>query len=44
MTDSDIIWRPSPEVIERARLTKFMRAHGLVSLDALQRRSVDDPE
>ena len=28
MTDSDIIWRPTPERIERARLTKFMRAHG----------------
>ncbi|MBI1727112.1 MAG: AMP-binding protein, partial [Candidatus Rokubacteria bacterium] len=44
MTDSEIIWRPTPERIERARLTKFMRAHGLASLDALQRRSVDDPE
>ena len=44
MTDSEIIWRPTPERIERARLTKFMRKHGLASLDALQRRSVDDPE
>ena len=44
MTDSDIIWRPTPERIERARLTRFMRAHGLVSLDTLQRKSVDDPE
>jgi len=44
MTDSEIIWRPTPERIERARLTKFMRAHGLASLDALQRRSVGEPE
>jgi acetyl-CoA synthetase len=44
MSDSEIIWRPTPEVIERARLTKFMRAHGVASLEALQRRSVDDAE
>jgi acetyl-CoA synthetase len=44
MTDSDIIWRPTPERIERARMTRFMRAHGLASLEALQRRSVEDPE
>lgn len=44
MTDSDIIWRPTPERIERARLTKFMRAHGIATLEALQRRSVEDPE
>jgi len=44
MSDSEIIWRPTPEVIERARLTKFMRTHGLASLEALQRRSVDDAE
>jgi acetyl-CoA synthetase len=44
MTDSDIIWRPTPERIERARLTKFMRAHGISTLEALQGRSVEDPE
>src|SRR6266700_2646869 len=44
MSDSEIIWRPTPEVIERARLTKFMRAHGIASLEMLQRRSVDDAE
>jgi acetyl-CoA synthetase len=44
MSDSEIIWRPTPEVIERARLTTFMRAHGIASLEALQRRSVDDAE
>ena len=44
MSDSDIIWRPSPEVIERARMTKFMRGHGLASIEALQRRSVSEQE
>ena len=44
MTDSDIIWRPTPERIERARMTGFMRAHGIATLEALQRRSVEDPE
>jgi acetyl-CoA synthetase len=44
MTDNDIIWRPTAERIERARLTKFIRAHGIATLEALQRRSVEDPE
>src|SRR3990172_4853604 len=44
MNDSDIIWRPTPERMEWARLTRFMRAHGITTLEALQRRSVEDPE
>ena len=44
MTDGEIIWRPTPERIERARMTKFMRKHGLASLEALLRRSVDEQE
>src|SRR5262249_21890790 len=44
MSDSEIIWRPTPERIERARITRFMRAHGIGSLDELLRRSVADPE
>ena len=44
MSDRDVIWRPTPERIERARITRFMRAHGLASLDALLQRSVADPE
>jgi acetyl-CoA synthetase len=39
----DVVWEPTSEVIERARLTKFMRRHGIADLDALQKRSVDDP-
>ncbi len=40
----EIIWRPTPEVVERARITRLMRAAGAGSLAELQRRSVDDPE
>jgi acetyl-CoA synthetase len=43
MTDA-IIWRPTPEVIERARITRLMRSLGVTSLAELQRRSVGDPE
>jgi len=44
MSEREIIWRPTPERIERARITKFMRRHGLASLDELLTRSVADPE
>jgi acetyl-CoA synthetase len=40
----EIIWRPTAEVAERARIGGFMRAHGLGSLAELQRRSVEDVE
>ncbi|MBI2493292.1 MAG: AMP-binding protein, partial [Candidatus Rokubacteria bacterium] len=40
---SEIVWRPTPEYVERARITKLMRAHGVASLAELQRRSVEDP-
>jgi acetyl-CoA synthetase len=44
MSDSEIIWRPTAERIERACITRFMRAHGIASLHELLRRSVADPE
>src|SRR5262249_9208167 len=40
----DIIWRPTPEVAERARITRLMRATGITDLAELQRRSVADME
>jgi acetyl-CoA synthetase len=43
MTD-EIVWRPTPEIIERARITRLMRSLGVSTLEELQRRSVDDPE
>jgi acetyl-CoA synthetase len=40
----EIIWRPSPEYLERSRIARFMKRHGIASIEALQRRSVDDQE
>jgi acetyl-CoA synthetase len=40
----DVLWEPTPEVVERSRLRRFMDAHGLPDLEALQRRSTDDVE
>ena len=39
-----IVWRPTPEYVERARITRLMRRLGVSTLAELQRRSVDDPE
>jgi acetyl-CoA synthetase len=38
------VWRPSPEVLERANVTRFMRAHGITSEEELIRRSTADVE
>ncbi|MEX2459614.1 MAG: AMP-binding protein [Actinomycetota bacterium] len=40
----EIVWRPSADVIERANLTRLMRAHGIDSYDEMVRRSIDDIE
>ncbi len=37
-----IVWRPSAAEIERARLTEFMRRHGIADFAALMRRSTED--
>jgi acetyl-CoA synthetase len=37
-----IVWRPSPEYLERANVTRFMRAHGIASYEDLVARSVGD--
>ena len=39
----DVAWRPDPAAAEAARLTRFLRATGEPSLDALQARAVTDP-
>ena len=41
---SDIVWRPSEEYLERANVTRLMRAHGIASYDELIRRSTEDIE
>ena len=38
----EIVWRPTPESIEHAHLTVFMRQHGLRDFDELLRRSTSD--
>jgi acetyl-CoA synthetase len=40
----EIAWRPSPGVIERSRLTAFMRRHNLGNFTALLERSTSDPD
>ncbi len=44
MSLSDIIWRPDPAAAARTRIGRFMRRHGLATVEALQRRSVEDLE
>ena len=41
---SDLAWEPTPEYVERANVTRLMRAHGIATIDELRRRSVEDVE
>src|SRR5438309_1612448 len=38
----EIVWRPTPELVARSNLKRFMDRHGIASLDELQRRSTMD--
>src|SRR5215510_8364754 len=40
----DVIWEPSPEVVERSRLKRFMGKHGIETFAELLRRADDDIE
>ena len=47
MTDTpsfggEIVWRPTPDTIDRAHLTRFMRAHGIADYTELMARSTAD--
>src|SRR5205814_9630315 len=44
MDPTQIVWRPTPDVIEASRLTRLLRKLQVPSLEALQRRSVEEPE
>jgi len=44
LDDQPIAWTPSPEVIERARLTQFMRGIGVSTFEALYAHSISDVE
>ena len=37
-----VVWRPSPEYIDDAHLTRFMRQHGIADFDELITRSTKD--
>src|ERR687892_468635 len=41
---SEVIWRPSEKYIERANVTRFMRAHGIETYEELVARSQEDVE
>ena len=41
---TEVAWRPTPEYIENANVTRLMRAHGVGSIDELRQRSIDDME
>src|SRR5687767_2606894 len=41
---SEVSWRPTPDVVERAQITRLLRAVGVRDVGALHRRSVEDPE
>ena len=40
----DVMWEPSPEVIARSRLKRFMDQHGIETFAALLKRADDDIE
>ena len=44
LEDQPIAWTPTPEVIERARLTQFMRQVGVATWDELYAYSINDVE
>ena len=44
LEDQPIAWTPTPEVVERAQLTKFMRQVGVSTWDELYAYSINDVE
>ena len=38
----EVVWRPIPNYVENANLTRFMRQYGIKDFDELMRRSTDD--
>ncbi|MBD0290264.1 MAG: AMP-binding protein [Thermoleophilia bacterium] len=41
---SEVVWRPSREVLERANVVRLLRRHGIPDYGELVRRSQEDPE
>jgi len=44
MSTESIVWRPSKKHLEQSRIARFMKAHGIATLEELQRRSIADLE
>ncbi len=44
LEDQPIAWTPSPEVIERAQITRFMKQVGVSTWDELYQYSINDVE
>src|SRR5438094_10476296 len=44
MDTSQVVWRPSPEGIERSRLARLLKKLQVPSIEALQKRSIEEPE
>ena len=40
----DVVWKPTPAVIERSRLKRFMDQYGIAGWEELLERSTADPE
>jgi acetyl-CoA synthetase len=41
---AEVVWTPTPEVLERANVMRLMRKHGIADYRALVERSIDEPE
>ena len=41
---TEIAWRPPKEYVEKARVTRFMKKHGIKTYDELIKKSTDDIE
>jgi acetyl-CoA synthetase len=39
---TDVLWEPTPDVVERANVTRFMRSNGIGSYEELVARSIAD--
>ena len=39
---NDVVWTPTPEYVERANVTRLMRAHGIGTYESLLERSLND--
>jgi acetyl-CoA synthetase len=41
---AELAWTPTPEYVENANVTRFMRKHGIASIDEFRRRSIEESE